>query len=85
MAAALTAAAPAQEAYHQAELGVTATVVRPPEVSAPAPALDGAVAIIRNAALIDVVAEGGRVRLRDDEIAIVPSNGSSLVTVTLIF
>lgn len=85
MAAAIAGAASTEQSSQQAQLGVTATVVRPAEIIAFPSHMDGAVALIRNSAVIEVVADGGTVRQLDGETTVVTSNGADWVTITLFF
>lgn len=69
----------------QAQLGVTATVVRPAEIVAFPYHMDGNVALIRNSAAVEVVADGGTVRQLDGETTAVTSDRAGPVTLTLVF
>lgn len=82
---AVTAGAPMEPGSEQAHLGVTATVVRPAEIVAFPAEMKGAVALIRNSASIDVVADGGTVRQLGEETKAVTSDRADLVTITLVF
>ena len=85
LAAAIAGATSPAQGSQQAQLGVTATVVRPAEVIAFPSHMDGAVALIRNSAVIEVVADGGTVRQLDGETTVVTSDRPDRVTITLLF
>lgn len=74
-----------EQGGRQAQLGITATVVRPVEILAFPSGTEGAVALIRNAEAIEVVAEGGTARQLGGETTAVTSDGAGQVTVTLVF
>jgi hypothetical protein len=85
MAPAIAGPASAQESHETAQLGVTATVVQPAEVTIyPAP-VEGNVALVRNAASTEVVADGGTVHRIDDAVTVMPDIASGSVVITLIF
>lgn len=85
LAAALAGAAPAGQSRAQDQLGVTATVIRPAELTVIASPLGGPVALIHNSASIAVVTDGGSIRHLDGDTIAVSRDASGPVTITLIF
>lgn len=85
LAAAIAGSASMEPGSQQAQLAVTATVVRPAEIVAFPSAGEGAVVLIRNTEAIEVVADGGTVRQLDGGATAVTSDVAGLVTITLEF
>lgn len=85
LAATVSAGASPGERSASAQLGVTATVVRPAEFVAVSAADDGTVAIVRNSESVEVLASGGTVDHTGDDTAAVSSDGADTVLVTLVY
>lgn len=87
--AVLAATAPAQPLVqagrHDTSLGVTATVVRPIEISIPSIRAEGAVVTVSNTVDVDVSAVGATVDQADPDTAIVTGDGARSMTITIIY
>lgn len=68
-----------------AQLSVTATVIRPVQISTVSSNFEDRVIAIRNVAAVEVVAVGGTVNETEQDRTIVTSDGSSQLTLTLIY
>jgi len=84
LALATASAGGVQAGSGDAQLGVTATVVRPVEIAEVEGSAERPVLVIRNAEAVLVEAAGGTVA-SSDEAATVTSDGTALMAVTLTY
>ena len=83
--AATAAISSSPDSGHEAALGVTATVIRPVQVSAPAIDSHGAFVTIRNAAGIVVLTEGATVRQAEPETVTVIGDRSDPIAISIVY
>lgn len=81
----IAATAGAEPSGGEAALAVTATVIRPVQVSAPAVDSNGSVVTIRNTAGIAVLAEGAALRQSELETVTVTGGRAGAVTITIVY
>ncbi|HEU5285834.1 MAG TPA: hypothetical protein VFU20_04900 [Sphingomicrobium sp.] len=81
----IAATAIAQASGSEAALSVTATVVRPVQISAPAVDSQGSVVTIRNTAGIEVRAEGATVRRIGPETVTVTGDGTGSMAIIIVY
>ncbi len=84
MLAATASFEPAREAP-SASLGVTATVVRPVEISPPSIDSGGAVVTIRNTLDVEVLVAGASADTSDPDTTILTGDGAGPVVITLVY
>lgn len=81
--AAAIASEPPLEA--SAALGVTATVIRPVEISSPSVRSERALVTIRNVVGVEVLATGARIDTSDPGTAILTGEGAEPMDITLVY
>ena len=68
-----------------ASLGVTATVIRPVEISSPSIRSDGAVVTLRNTIGVEVQATGATPDRSDPNATILTGDGAAAIAITLVY
>lgn len=68
-----------------AAFGVTATVVRPVQISMPKMTAEGPVIVLNNASAIDVRLTGARLTQPDEETIVIKGDGSPSIGLTIIY
>ena len=84
MLAATMSFEPSPEAA-SASLGVSATVIRPVEISSPSIRSDGALVTIRNTMDVEVLVVGARADTSDPDTAVLTADGAAPMVITLVY
>lgn len=75
----------AEAGSSETSLSVSATVVRPVDISSPVINAEGAVVIVKNAATVEMQVVGGTVTQLDQDTSIITGDRSGSMAITIVY